>query len=74
MSLSQKIIFGVIIIIALLGLVLNLDLLLWSIMRTIISVGVMIAIIYAIYFFFFMTPTQRKYKMTLWKNKFKWRK
>ncbi|MBI5975309.1 SA1362 family protein [Staphylococcus canis] len=74
MSLTQKILFGIIIAIALIGLVLNLDVLLWSIMRTIITLAIIIGIIYLIYFYFFLTPTQRSYKKALWKNKMRRRK
>ncbi|MGV3244020.1 SA1362 family protein [Staphylococcus sp. 11261D007BR] len=74
MSSLQKILFGVVIIVALIGLVFNLDVLLFSITKTIITLIVIIAIIYAIYFFFFLTPDQRKYKKAVWKNKFKRRR
>ncbi len=70
----QKILFGIVIIIAIIGLVLNLDLVLFGIFKSIIMLIVMIAVIYLIYFFFFLTPDQRNYKLRVWKNRYRRRR
>ncbi|WP_240622373.1 SA1362 family protein [Staphylococcus lutrae] len=67
----QKVIFGVILVIALIGLALNFVAILFSIFKTIINLAVIIGVIYLIYFFFFLTPDQREYKKRVWKNKMK---
>ncbi|MGV3041486.1 SA1362 family protein [Staphylococcus rostri] len=74
MSAFQKIIFTLIAIVALVGLVMNLDTFLLSITNTIITMVVIIGIIYLLYFFFFLTEDQRKYKKAVWKNKWKYRR
>ncbi|MDR9831885.1 SA1362 family protein [Staphylococcus coagulans] len=70
----EKILFGIVIIIAIIGLVLNLDLVLFGIFKSIIMLIVMIAVIYLIYFFFFLTPDQRNYKLRVWKNRYRRRR
>lgn len=74
MTTFQKIIFGAILIVALIGLIFNLDVVLFSIFRSIITVAIIVGIIYFVYFFFFLTPDQRDYKKRVWKNKFKSRR
>ncbi|MEJ7540693.1 SA1362 family protein [Staphylococcus intermedius] len=74
MSTFQKIIFGVILIVATIGLIFNLDVVLFSIFRSILTIGIIIGIIYLVYFFFFLTPDQRDYKKRVWKNKLKRRR
>ncbi|ARJ51936.1 hypothetical protein CD134_05880 [Staphylococcus lutrae] len=71
MTMIQKVIFGVILVIALIGLALNFVAILFSIFKTIINLAVIIGVIYLIYFFFFLTPDQREYKKRVWKNKMK---
>ena len=74
MSAFQKIIFVLIAIVAFVGLIMNLDAFLLSITNTIITMFVVIGIIYALYFFFFLTEDQRKYKKAVWKNRWKYRR
>ncbi|HCA7537529.1 TPA: hypothetical protein K8101_001016 [Staphylococcus pseudintermedius] len=74
MTTFQKMIFGVIIFVALIGLIFNLDVVLFSIFRSIITVAIIVGIIYLVYFFFFLTLDQRDYKKRVWKNKFKGRR
>ncbi|MBT2813969.1 hypothetical protein HIR57_04605 [Staphylococcus coagulans] len=74
MSALQKILFGIVIIIAVIGLVLNLDLVLFGIFKSIIMLIVMIGVIYLIYFFFFLTADQRNYKLRVWKNRYRRRR
>ncbi|MCD8915044.1 MULTISPECIES: SA1362 family protein [Staphylococcus] len=63
----RKGLFYIILFIALIGLILNLDAMLFSLVRTIISLAIIAAIAYLIYFFFFLTKDQRKYKIAKWK-------
>ncbi|WP_017636958.1 SA1362 family protein, partial [Staphylococcus sp. E463] len=44
------------------GLIMNLDVFLFSIVKMLISFAVLVLIIYLIYYFFFLTEDQRKYK------------
>ncbi|KIX91568.1 membrane protein [Staphylococcus microti] len=74
MSAFQKIIFALIAIVAFVGLIMNLDTFLLSITNTIITMLVVVGVIYALYFFFFLTEDQRKYKKAVWKNKWKYRR
>lgn len=74
MSAFQKIIFALIAIVACVGLIMNLDTFLLSITNTIITMFVVVGVIYALYFFFFLTEDQRKYKKAVWKNKWKYRR
>src|SRR5699024_11039413 len=53
-------IFYIVIAIALIGLLLNLDAFLFSFVKMIISLAIFAGIIYAIYYFFFLTEDQRK--------------
>ncbi|WP_412520812.1 SA1362 family protein [Staphylococcus simulans] len=63
----RKGLFYIILLIALIGLILNLDSILFSLVRTIISLAIIAAIAYLLYFFFFLTKDQRKYKIAKWK-------
>jgi len=58
----KQAIFYIVIAIALIGLLLNLDAFLFSFVKMIISLAIFAGIIYAIYYFFFLTEDQRKYK------------
>ncbi|KXA43555.1 MULTISPECIES: SA1362 family protein [Staphylococcus] len=63
----RKVLFYLILLIALIGLILNLDSILFSLARTIISLAIIAGIAYLLYFFFFLTKDQRKYKIAKWK-------
>ncbi|WP_432750133.1 SA1362 family protein [Staphylococcus pseudoxylosus] len=58
----KQAIFYIVIAIAVVGLVLNLDAFIFSFVRMVISLAIFGGIIYAIYYFFFLTEDQRKYK------------
>ncbi|MDG0842531.1 hypothetical protein M4L39_03690 [Staphylococcus equorum] len=58
----KRAIFYIIIAIAAVGLILNLDAFIFSFVSMAISFAVFAGIIYAIYYFFFLTEDQRKYK------------
>ncbi|WP_192978495.1 SA1362 family protein [Staphylococcus equorum] len=58
----KRVIFYIIIAIAAIGLILNLDAFIFSFVSMAISFAVFAGIIYAIYYFFFLTEDQRKYK------------
>ncbi|MFQ3871633.1 SA1362 family protein [Staphylococcus sp. Mo2-1] len=58
----KRAIFYIIIAIATIGLILNLDSFIFSFVSMAISFAVFAGIIYAIYYFFFLTEDQRKYK------------
>ncbi|MBO3064150.1 MULTISPECIES: SA1362 family protein [Staphylococcus] len=58
----KQAIFYIVIAIAIVGLVLNLDAFIFSFVRMVISLAIFGGIIYAIYYFFFLTEDQRKYK------------
>lgn len=65
----KKFLFYLIIIIALFGLIMNLDFFIMGFIRMVISLIIFGIIIYLIYYFFFLTPDQRKYKKAVRKNK-----
>lgn len=65
----KQAIFYIVIAIALVGLILNLDAFLFSFVRMAISLAIFAGIIYLIYYFFFLTPDQRKYKRAVRKSK-----
>ncbi|MBL7573277.1 SA1362 family protein [Staphylococcus saccharolyticus] len=65
----RNIFFYIIIVIAAFGLIMNLDVFLFSIVKTLISFVVIALIIYFIYYFFFLTEDQRKYKKAVRKYK-----
>ncbi|MCU5746352.1 hypothetical protein N9R04_06430 [Staphylococcus sp. SQ8-PEA] len=58
----KNVLFWIVIIIAAFGLIMNIDVFFFSIIRTLITLGVIALIIYLIYYFFFLTEDQRKYK------------
>ncbi|KRG10257.1 SA1362 family protein [Staphylococcus sp. NAM3COL9] len=58
----KRALFYIIIAIAAIGLILNLDAFIFSFVSMAISFAVFAGIIYAIYYFFFLTEDQRKYK------------
>ncbi|UTT57368.1 SA1362 family protein [Staphylococcus equorum] len=58
----KRAIFYIIIAIAAIGLILNLNAFIFSFVSMAISFAVFAGIIYAIYYFFFLTEDQRKYK------------
>ena len=65
----KKFLFYLIIIIALFGLIMNLDFFIMGFIRMVISLIIFGIIIYLIYYFFFLTPDKRKYKKAVRKNK-----
>ncbi|MEB8098884.1 SA1362 family protein [Staphylococcus xylosus] len=58
----KQAIFYIVIAIAIVGLVLNLDAFIFSFVRMVVSLAIFGGIIYAIYYFFFLTEDQRKCK------------
>ncbi|MGX0371633.1 SA1362 family protein [Staphylococcus cohnii] len=58
----KQAIFYIVIAIALVGLILNLDAFLFSFVKMAISLAIFAGIIYLIYYFFFLTEDQRKHK------------
>lgn len=67
----KKILFYAVLLVALIGLITNLDAILFSLARMVISLAILAGIAYLVYFFFFLTEDQRKYKKACWK--YKWR-
>ncbi|GGI39978.1 SA1362 family protein [Mammaliicoccus stepanovicii] len=65
----KKVLFYLVIAIALFGLIMNLDVFIFGFIRMIISFAIFALIIYLVYYFFFLTPDQRKYKKAVRKNK-----
>ncbi|UEX89096.1 SA1362 family protein [Staphylococcus ratti] len=70
----QNVFFWIILTVALVGLVFNIDAVIFSIVNTLIMLFVILGIIFLIYYFYFLTPDQRKYKKAVWKNKWKHRR
>ena len=58
----KQALFYIIIAIAAIGLILNLDAFIFSFVSMAISFAILAGIIYAIYYFFFLTEDQREYK------------
>ncbi|OEL02293.1 SA1362 family protein [Staphylococcus casei] len=58
----KQVLFYIVIAIAIVGLVLNLDAFLFSFVSMAISFAIFAGIIYLIYYFFFLTEDQKKYK------------
>lgn len=54
--------FYIVLAIAAFGLIMNLDVFLFSIVRMLISFAILVLVIYLIYYLFFLTEEQRKYK------------
>ncbi|PNZ60880.1 hypothetical protein CD149_06340 [Staphylococcus condimenti] len=67
----KKGLFYSILLVALIGLIINLDAILFSLVRMVISLAILAGIAYLVYFFFFLTEDQRKYKKARWR--YKWR-
>ncbi|MEB6095515.1 SA1362 family protein [Mammaliicoccus sciuri] len=65
----KNVLFYLIIAIAVFGLIMNLDFFIMGFIRMIVSLIIFGLIIYLIYYFFFLTPDQRKYKKAIRKQK-----
>ncbi|MCD8896938.1 SA1362 family protein [Mammaliicoccus sciuri] len=65
----KNVLFYLIIAIAVFGLIMNLDFFIMGFIRMIVSLIIFGLIIYLIYYFFFLTPDQRKYKRAMRKQK-----
>ncbi|EZX24671.1 MULTISPECIES: SA1362 family protein [Mammaliicoccus] len=65
----KNVLFYLIIAIAVFGLIMNLDFFIMGFIRMIVSFIIFGLIIYLIYYFFFLTPDQRKYKKAMRKQK-----
>lgn len=74
MKLIQNMIIGIVFAVALIGLLFNIDSVIFSLVNTLLMLLIIIGIIFAIYYFYFLTPDQRKYKKAVWKNKWKRRR
>ncbi|MFB9859944.1 SA1362 family protein [Salinicoccus siamensis] len=59
--------------IAAIGLVTNLDYFMGMILNSLVTLLIIGLILYGIYYFFILTPSQRKYKRALRKSKRKYR-
>ncbi|OHR84916.1 hypothetical protein HMPREF3239_05435 [Staphylococcus sp. HMSC34C02] len=70
----KNILFYLILIIATIGLILNLNAFMMSFAKTIFTFIIIAIIIYLIYYFFFLTEDQRKYRRAARKYKKKHRK
>ena len=69
----KKILLYLVLIIALVGLITNLDYFMNMIVSSLVFLLVLGLIIYGIYYFFILTPSQRKYKKALRKSKRKYK-
>lgn len=69
MKLIQNMIIGIVFAVALIGLLFNIDSVIFSLVNTLLMLLIIVGIIFAIYYFYFLTPDQRKYKKAVWKNK-----
>lgn len=58
----KQAIFYIVIAIAIIGLVLNIDAFIFSFVKMLISIAIFAGIAYLVYYFFFLTEDQRKYK------------
>lgn len=65
----KKILLYAVLLIALIGLILNLDVVAGMILNAFIFIIVLGIVLYAIYYFFLLTPSQRQYKRALRKAK-----
>lgn len=65
----KKFLLYLFIAIAVIGLIFNLDMVMNMILSSLIFILVLGAIVYGIYYFFILTPSQRKYKRALRKSK-----
>lgn len=69
----KKVLLYIVLIIAAIGLLTNLDYFLNMIVSSLIFLLVLGLILYGIYYFFILTPSQRKYKKALRKSKRKYK-
>ena len=69
----KKIILYAVLIIAAIGLLTNMDYFLNMIVNSLIFLIVLGFIIYGVYYFFVLTPSQRKYRKALRKSKRKYK-
>ena len=69
----KKFLLYLFIAIAVIGLIFNLDMVMNMILSSLIFILVLGAIVYGIYYFFILTPSQRKYKRALRKSKRRYR-
>ena len=69
----KKILLYLVLIIALVGLITNLDYFMNMIVSSLVFLLVLGLIIYGIYYFFILTPSQRKYKKAFIKFKRKYK-
>ncbi|BGE82345.1 SA1362 family protein [Staphylococcus petrasii] len=65
----KNVIFYIVLAIAAIGLILNLNVFLMSFVKTIFTFAIIAGIIYLIYYFFFLTEDQRKYRKAVRKYK-----
>ena len=65
----KNILFYLVILIAAIGLILNLNVFMMSFAKTIFTFLIIALIIYLIYYFFFLTEDQRKYRRAARKYK-----
>ncbi|MCJ1656288.1 SA1362 family protein [Staphylococcus sp. NRL 16/872] len=65
----KNVIFYIVLAIAAIGLILNLNVFLMSFVKTIFTFAIIALIIYLIYYFFFLTEDQRKYRKAVRKYK-----
>jgi amino acid transporter len=65
----KKVLIYIVLAVALIGMLMNLDLLFNMILNAIIFIAVLGLILYGIYYFFLLTPSQREYKRALRKSK-----
>jgi hypothetical protein len=70
----KRVLFYIVIAIAAFGLFMNLDDFVFSFVKMLVSFAIIAAIIYGIYYFFFLTEDQRKYKKAVRKAKKQHRK
>lgn len=69
----KKIILYAVLIVAAIGLLTNMDYFLNMIVNSLIFLIVLGLIIYGVYYFFVLTPSQRKYRKALRKSKRKYK-
>ncbi|GAA6817299.1 hypothetical protein ISO99_01710 [Staphylococcus sp. 18_1_E_LY] len=70
----KRVLFYIVIAIAAFGLIMNLDDFIFSFVKMLVSLAIIVAIIYGVYYFFFLTEDQRKYKKAVRKSKKQHRK
>ncbi|HJF68852.1 MAG TPA: hypothetical protein K8V85_11110 [Staphylococcus kloosii] len=70
----KRVLFYIVIAIAAFGLFMNLDDFVFGLVKMLVSFAIIAAIIYGIYYYFFLTEDQRKYKKAVRKAKKQHRK